>query len=47
MQEDNRISSKPYASVNFLVARSKTKKDRLWELNKSDIVMEAVENGQG
>lgn len=45
MQEDEWISKKPYKAVNFLVARTKTKKDRLWELNKQDVVMEAVPDG--
>jgi len=46
MQEDVKITNKPYTQVNFLVARTKSKRDRLWELKKTDIVMEAAPNGQ-
>lgn len=45
MQEDVKITNKPYTQVNFLVARTKSKWDRLWELKKNDIVMEAAPNG--
>jgi len=46
MQEDEKITNKPYTNVNFLVAWTKSKRDRLWELkNKADIVMEAAPNG--
>lgn len=43
MQEDEKISKRGYIPVNFLVVRVKSKRDRLWEINKSDIVMEAAE----
>ena len=38
MQEDIAISGKPYIPVNFLVVRVKSKRDRLWEVDKDDIV---------
>jgi len=41
MQEDEKISKKTYIPVNFLVVRVKSKRDRLWEINKNDIIMEA------
>jgi hypothetical protein len=41
MQEDSRTSNKPYIPVNFMVVRVKSKKDRLWEVKKEDIVLEA------
>lgn len=44
MQEDEKISKRPYIPVNFLVVRVKSKRDRLWEVNRDDIVLEA---GQG
>jgi hypothetical protein len=46
MQEDEKISKRPYIPVNFLVVRAKSKKDRLWEISKSDIVLEAAEGSQ-
>ena len=42
MQEDIAISGKPYIPVNFLVVRVKSKRDRLWEVDKDDIVFEAA-----
>ena len=41
MQEDEKISKRPYIPVNFMVVRVKSKRDRLWEVNKDDIVLEA------
>jgi len=41
MQEDEKISKRPYIPVNFMVVRVKSKRDRLWEVNKDDIVCEA------
>ena len=41
MQEDEKISKRPYIPVNFTVVRVKSKRDRLWEVNKDDIVCEA------
>ena len=46
MQEDEKVSKRPYIPVNFLVVRVKSKRDRLWEINKSDIVLEASEGLQ-
>lgn len=46
MQEDEKISKRPYIPVNFLVIRVKSKRDRLWEINKSDILLEASEGSQ-
>jgi hypothetical protein len=45
MQEDEKISKRPYIPVNFLVIRVKSKRDRLWEVKESDIVLEAAEGG--
>ena len=42
MQEDEKVSKRPYIPVNFLVVRVKSRRDRLWEINKEDIVMEAA-----
>jgi len=42
MQEDFWISSKPYIPVNFLVVRVKSKRDRLWEVDRDDIEFEAA-----
>jgi hypothetical protein len=42
MQEDvNTPLGKPYIPVNFMVVRVKSKKDRLWEVRKEDIVLNA------
>ena len=41
MQEDEKISKRDYIPINFLVVRIKSRKDRLWEVNKDDIVMMA------
>ena len=41
MQEDEKISKRPYIPVNFLVVRVKSKRDRLWEVDKDDVVLEA------
>jgi len=46
MQEDETVSKSPYIPVNFLIVRVKSKRDRLWEVNKSDIVMEAAQGLQ-
>ena len=42
MQEDEKISKREYIPINFLVVRVKSKKDRLWEINKDDIVLDAL-----
>jgi hypothetical protein len=42
MQEDEKVSKRPYIPVNFLVVRVKSKRDRLWEINKNEIVLEAA-----
>ena len=46
MQEDEKVSKRPYIPVNFLVVRVKSRRDRLWEIKKEDIVMEASEGHQ-
>jgi hypothetical protein len=46
MQEDEKVSKRPYIPVNFLVVRVKSKRDRLWEINKADIVLEAAQGLQ-
>ena len=43
MQEDEKITKKAYAPVNFLVVRTRSKKERLWEVDRDDIVMEAAD----
>lgn len=42
MQEDEKMTKRPYIPVNFLVVRTKSKRDRLWEVNRDDIVLEAA-----
>ena len=42
MQEDECLSKKPYIPVNFLVVRVKSKRDRLWEVDRDDIEFEAA-----
>ena len=44
MQEDEKISKKSYIPVNFLLVRVQSKRQRLWEVDKDDVVIEA---GQG
>ena len=46
MQEDEKISKRPYIPVNFIVVKTKSKRDRLWEVDKEDIVLEAAEGIQ-
>ena len=42
MQEDEKITKREYIPINFLVVRVKSKRDRLWEINKDDIVLDAL-----
>lgn len=42
MQEDTLLSGKPYILVNFLVVRVRSKRERLWEVDRDDIVLEAA-----
>lgn len=46
MQEDEKISKRPYIPVNFIVVRVKSKRDRLWEVDKDDIIFNAGEGLQ-
>ena len=46
MQEDEKISKKPYIPVNFLVVRVYSKRQRLWEVDKDDVVVEAAKGAQ-
>ena len=46
MQEDEKISKRPYIPVNFMVVRVKSRRDRLWEVDRDDIVLQAAEGGQ-
>ena len=46
MQEDEKISKRPYVPVNFIVVRVKSKRDRLWEVDRDDIVLQAAEGGK-
>jgi len=45
MQEDFNISKRPIIPVNFLVVRVKSRRDRLWEVEKDDVVLEAARGG--
>lgn len=45
MQEDFHISKRQIIPVNFLVVRVKSKRDRLWEIERDDIVLEAAPGG--
>jgi hypothetical protein len=42
MQADEKLSKKPYLPVNFLVLKAKDKKNRIWEKDKNDVVLEAA-----
>lgn len=46
MQEDEKTSNRAYIPVNFMVVRTKSKKDRLWEVDRDDIVLEAADGLQ-
>ena len=45
MQEDTRISKRCIIPVNFLVVRVKSKRDRLWEIDREMIELEAAPGG--
>lgn len=45
MQEDSNISKRPIIPINYLVVRVKSRRDRLWEIEKEDIVLEAAPGG--
>jgi len=45
MQEDFNISKRPIIPVNFLVVRVTSKRDRLWEIDRDNIVLEAAPGG--
>jgi hypothetical protein len=42
MQEDSKISKRPIIPVNYLVVRVKSKRDRLWEIERDDVILEAA-----
>lgn len=46
MQEDFALTQKNYIIVNFLVVRVRSKRDRLWEVDRDDIVLEAAKGLQ-
>jgi len=46
MQEDEKISKRPYIPVNFKVVRVKSKRERLWQIDKDDVVLEAADGLQ-
>lgn len=51
MQEDvntqyTKPNPNPYVAVNFMVVRVKSKKDRLWEVSKEDIILQAAKGAQ-
>lgn len=46
MQQDfNTGDNKPYIPVNFMLVRVKSRCDRLYEVDRDDIVLEAAEGG--
>jgi hypothetical protein len=45
MQEDSKISKRVIIPVNYLVVRVKSKRDRLWEIERDDVILEAAPNG--
>lgn len=44
MQPDDRISKKPYIPCNFLVVRTRSRRDRLWEVDKDDVMIRAADD---
>ena len=46
MQEDSALSNNKYIPVNFLVVRVRSKRDRLWEVDRDDIELEAAKGLQ-
>jgi hypothetical protein len=47
MQEDESTGNKrPYIPVNFMLVRVKSRRDRLYEVDQDDIVLQAAEGGQ-
>jgi len=45
MQEDSKVSGRPLIPVNFLVVRVKSKWNRLWEVSREDVALEACPGG--
>lgn len=45
MQEDFKVCGRPLIPVNFLVVRVKSKWNRLWEVSREDVVLEAAPGG--
>lgn len=45
MQEDFKVCGRPIVPVNFLVVRVKSKWNRLWEVAREDVVLEAAPGG--
>ena len=45
MQEDFKVCGKPLIPVNFLVVRVKSKWNRLWEVDREDVVLNACPGG--
>ena len=43
MQEDEKISKRDYIPINFMVVRVRSRRDRLWEVNADDIVLQATD----
>jgi len=41
MQEDA-VNGKPYIPVNFLVVRVRSRRERLWEVDRDNVVLEAA-----
>jgi len=42
MQADEKTSNKPYVPVNFLVIKTKDRRNRIWEKDKDDVICEAA-----
>lgn len=45
MQEDFKVCGRPLIPVNFLVVRVKSKWNRLWEVSREEVVLEAAPGG--
>mmetsp|Transcript_7872 Transcript_7872/g.15225 ORF Transcript_7872/g.15225 Transcript_7872/m.15225 type:complete len:1014 (-) Transcript_7872:50-3091(-) len=42
MQADEKLTKKPYFPVNFLILKTKDKKNRIWEKDRTDVILEAA-----
>ena len=46
MQEDQKLSGKPYMPCNFLVVKTNDKRNRIWEKDKDEVIAEAADGLQ-